>query len=414
MWPFTRAEKRSAPETLVLAQSDPQLAQIFGLNNIAFTGETITIESALRVPAFAAGVNFISGTIAGLPLQTFRKTKDGRTKINSPLARALHHAPNEGMSSFEWRKLLFDSVLTGGRAFTYIERDENNRVRNLYPLDPNYVTIKRKSGVKTYEYREKGEKTLIYRADEIIDLPFMLKPDGLTHRGPVNMGRDALSLSLSLANYGSKMFQNGGVPPFVVTGNFQTPEALKRASDDMLASVRKASKEDRLALTMPIGMDVKNLGTDPEKMQMVETQRFCVEQIARILSLPPVFLQDLTHGTFSNTEQQDLHFVKHTLKRWIEQFEQELNLKLFGRDSNLYVELNVDGLLRGDFKTRVEGYARGIQVGLYKPSEPRQWENLEFADGSDQLFMQGATVPIEQAGQDTGTPPTGVNNDEQD
>lgn len=319
------------------------------------------------------------------------------------------------MSSFEWRKLLFDSVLTGGRAFTYIERDETNRVRNLYPLDPNCVTIKRKSGVKTYEYREMGEKTVVYRADEIIDLPFMLKSDGLTHRGPVNMGRDALSLSLALANYGSKMFQNGGVPPFVLTGNFQTPEALKRASDDMLASVRKASKEERLALTLPTGMEVKNLGSDPEKMQMVETQRFCVEQIARILSLPPVFLQDLTHGTFSNTEQQDLHFVKHTLKRWIEQFEQELNLKLFGRDSNLYVELNVDGLLRGDFKTRVEGYARGIQVGLYKPSEPRQWENLEYAgEASDQLFMQGATVPIDMAGQDTGTPPTGVNNDEQD
>lgn len=407
-----RSEKRSFSDGATVAQSDPRLIEIFGLNNLSYTGEAVTIESALRVPAFAAGVNFISGTIAGLPLQTFRKTPQGRKKVKSPLARALHKAPNPGMSSFEWRKMLFDSVLTGGRGFTYIERDERGRPVDFYILDPNCVTIKRENGVKTYEYKENGRNRVIYRADEIIDIPFMLKSDGLEHRGPVTMGRDALALSLALSKYGSKMFQNGGVPPFVVTGNFQTPEAMKRASNDLVASVRKAAKEERLALTLPAGMDIKNLGSDPEKMQMIETQRFCIEQIARILSLPPVFLQDLTHGTFSNTEQQDLHFVKHTLKRWIEQFEQELNLKLFGRDSNQYVELNVDGLLRGDFKTRVEGYARGIQAGIYKPSEPREWENLEYVEASDQLFMQGATVPIDMAGQQNQAPP-GVNDDQE-
>ena len=83
-------------------------------------------------------------------------------------------------------------------------------------------------------------------------------------------------------------------------------------------------------------------------------QRFSIEQIARVYQVPPVFLQDLTHGTFSNTEQQDLHLVKHTIKRWIEQLEQELNLKLFPRGSSEFVEFSLDGLLRGDIKTVAE------------------------------------------------------------
>jgi len=110
--------------------------------------------------------------------------------------------------------------------------------------------------------------------------------------------------------------------------------------------------------------------------------------------LPPVFLQDLTHGTFSNTEQQDLHFVKHTVKRWVEQTEAEMNLKLFGRNSAQYVEFNVDGLLRGDFKTRMEAHATSIQNGIRTPNEVRDIENLPPMDEGDNLMIQGATVPI--------------------
>jgi HK97 family phage portal protein len=129
-------------------------------------------------------------------------------------------------------------------------------------------------------------------------------------------------------------------------------------------------------------------------MQLLELQRFCVEQIARIYSLPPVFLQDLSRGTFSNTEQQDLHFVKHTIKRWVEQVEAEMNLKLFGRNARQYVEFNVDGLLRGDFKTRMEAHATSIQNGIRTPNEVRDLENMEPMPAGDDLMIQGATVPI--------------------
>lgn len=143
-----------------------------------------------------------------------------------------------------------------------------------------------------------------------------------------------------------------------------------------------------------MGHEMKQIGFNPEQMQLLELQRFSIEQIARVYSLPPVFLQDLTHGTFSNTEQQDLHFVKHTVKRWVEQVEQEMNLKLLPPSSRSYVEFNVDGLLRGDFKTRMDAHATSIQNGIRTPNEVREIENLPSMDNGGDLMIQGATVPI--------------------
>jgi HK97 family phage portal protein len=189
------------------------------------------------------------------------------------------------------------------------------------------------------------------------------------------------------------------VPPFAVTGNFQSPGAMKRAADDLHEAVLKASKEERQALVLPLGLDIKEIGASPDKMQFVELKRFLVEEVARIYSMPPNFVQDLSKGTFSNTEQQDLHLVKHTLRRWVTQIEQELNLKLFGRSSTVqFVEFNLDGILRGDFKTRMEGYAQGIQNSVLKPNEARRRENLPDDPDGGRLLVQGATVPLGSQG----------------
>jgi HK97 family phage portal protein len=147
-------------------------------------------------------------------------------------------------------------------------------------------------------------------------------------------------------------------------------------------------------MALPAGHELKSIGFSPEEMQLIELQKFCIEQVARIYSLPPVFLQDLSTGTFSNVEQQDLHFVKHTLRRWIEQAEQEMNLKLFGRESDMSVRFNVDSLLRGDLKTRMEAHATAIQNGIKTPNEVRDLEELEPLGNGNDLMIQGATVPI--------------------
>jgi len=389
-------ERRQSIEDPRVPISSDNIMAFLGLDAISSSGEQVTIESALGVPAIWAAVNFLSGTLAGLPLHIYRRSGDGRERVRGQLGNLLAGAANEEMSAFEWRKYVFDCVFTGGRSVTFIERNAADTPINLWPLEMSRLTVKMKDGRKVYEYREDG-RNLTYAASEVIDIPFMLKQDRVGHRSPITSNADAIGLAQAVTKYGGRFFRNGGVPPFAIEGPFQSPGGMQRAADDLATAVQKAAKQNRLALTLPMGHTIKPLGTDPEKSQLVELQRFMIEQVARIYSLPPTFLQDLTHGTFSNTEQQDLHFVKHTLKRWVEQAEQEMNLKLFGRNANSrFVEFNLDGMLRGDFKTRMEGYAQGIQNAILKPNEVRRMENHADDPQGDQLFIQGATVPIGQ------------------
>lgn len=405
-------EARASIEDPKVPISSQKIIEFLGIDAMSAAGENVTIDSALGVPAVWAAVNFISGTLAGLPLHLYKRTSNGRERVSGGLATILHDAVNDDMSSFEWRKYLFDQVLIEGRGASFIERTAAGRVINLWPLDPGGLTVKRVKGRKVYDYRDGASRKVTYEASEVVDIPFMLKRDMLGHRSPIMSNKDVIGLAQAVTKYGSKFFQNGGVPPFAIEGPFQSPGALQRSADDLSEAVKKAAKDKRLALSLPSGHTIKQIGVDPEKSQLVELQRFIIEQIARIYSLPPTFLQDLTHGTFSNTEQQDLHFVKHTLKRWVEQFEQELNLKLFGRANNRqYVELNVDGLLRGDFKTRMEGWARAIQTGQVTPNEARQAENRSDMDGGERLYVQGATIPLTDAGKLTTPAPTPAGDD---
>lgn len=394
---FRRSEKRNL-ENPTAPVSATDFLQTMGWGDpISSAGVTVTIDNALGVPAVWSAVNFLSGTLAGLPLHVYRKTRKGRAQVNNGVAPILNDIANDGMSSFEWLKYTFEQVFTGGRAVTYIERSQNGTIKNLWPLDPAKLRVERLSdGRKIYRYNQTQ-----YRADEVIDIPFMLKSNGLDARGPLITNKDVIGMAIASSRYGSKAFQSGGIPPAVLQGPFQSGASAVRASDDVAKTMAKLAHENRAVMALPLGHELKPLGFSPEDMQLLELQRFCVEQIARIYSLPPVFLQDLTHGTFANTEQQDLHFVKHTVKRWVEQTEAEINLKIFGRNSNTYAEFNVDGLLRGDFKTRMEAHATSIQNGIRTPNEVRDIENLEPMPEGDSLMIQGATVPItmQQAGQ---------------
>ena len=232
----------------------------------------------------------------------------------------------------------------------------------------------------------------------------MVKNNQIDFRGPIMANKDVIGLAIASARYGSKAFQSGGIPPAVLQGPFDSGASAARASEDVAAATAKLAREGRPVMALPLGHELKSIGFSPEQMQLLNLQQFCIEQIARIYSLPPVFLQDLSKGTYSNVEQQDLHFVKHTLRRWIEQTEQEMNLKLFGRASDMTVRFNVDSLLRGDLKTRMEAHATAIQNGIKTPNEIRDHEGLEPLPGGDDLMIQGATVPITmQGGSDAET-----------
>lgn len=381
-------EKRS---TITQSANRNEFIQFFGLDGSSLP--TVTNDSALGVPAVWAAVSFLSRTLASLPLHVYERSSDETKKLDNPLSRLLLCAPNEETTSFKWRQYFWQQVFTGGRGLTWIERS-NNTVVGLWNIDPVGAKIIRNNGRTTYQV---GEKTP-YPAADVIDLPFMLKHDGLSHYGPLQSGAKTIQLAMSMNDYGANFFQGGGIPPLAVKGPMPSgKEALQRAQEQISESI-KASRDSGIPITnLPSGYELVPIGFDPEKGQMTEARRFQVEEIARLYNLPPVFLQDLTNGTFSNTEQQDLHLVKHVVSQWACAFEQELNLKIYGmRNKSKFIKHNLDGLMRGDLTSRMDALAKGVNNAIRTPNEVRSLENLPKVPNGDDLLIQGATVPLGQ------------------
>jgi HK97 family phage portal protein len=404
---FGRRNAENAPETRATVENPT--VPVSSENFLAFFGVQsanlphVTIDSALNVPAVMAAVAFLSRTLAALPRHAYRTKKGSGERIAGKLETVVNSAPNDTVGAFKFWQWFWQQVFTGGRGLAYIERTPQG-IDSLWPMDPTKTTIKRVGMRIVYQFENKE-----YDAADVIDVPFMLKPCGLRHYGPIYKASKAIQLAIAMNDYGSNFFAGGGVPPLALEGPLPAgAEAIKRAQADIKRAVDAAKNAGEPVFPIPAGYKLSPVGIDPAKGQMVEARRFQIEEIARAYQLPPVFLQDLSRATFSNAEQQDLHLVKHLIGQWAKALEDEINLKFFGRASGRYIEHNLDGLLRGDFKTRMEGYGIAIQNGIRKPDEIRAMENLPAEGGpADKLYIQGATVPL---GTSAVAPPANDNN----
>lgn len=391
------AERRNGPVSLEnpsfsLASNSEELLALFGV--IAGQAEMphVTTESAMKVPAVFCAVGFLSRCLASLPLHAYRKTSEGdAARIDNDLQMLLNEAANDEWTSFDWREYSWQQVFTGGRGVSWIERAGVKPVA-IWPMDPDKTIVIMRGGRRFYRFEGQDE----YPAADVIDVPFMLKRDQLSVRSPIREGRDAIGLALAMNSFAGGFFGSGGTPPLSLEGPLpQGPDAYRRAQADIKRAIDMARKTGLPFFGMPPGHSLKPVGIDPAKGQMTEARLFQVQEIARIWGLPPSFLQDLSKGTFSNVEQDDLRLIKHTIGQWAGKFEQQLNLKLFGRTRRArYVEHSLDGLARGAFKDRIEAIARGIQTAQITPNEARGLENRAPLPEGDKLYIQGATVPL--------------------
>lgn len=386
---------RSSIESPNIPISSKEILKLFHIEENA-AGVAVNVDRALGVSGIWSAVNFLSSTRASLPCHVYKRNRNGdKEKVGGGLETMLHDAPNPYQTSYDCFKYLFDRFYTDGRGLAWIERRPSGEPVYLWPLVTSEVTVKRSGGILRYQYNDDG-KERIYNAEDVVDLVFMQNSDMIGAKSPVMTCAESIAQAIATTAYGSKMFRNGGMPPFILEGPFEEESTMRRAKKDVAKAAKDAYEKGDQMIALPLQHKLKELGFDPSKLQMVELRRFLIEEIARIYQLPPFFLQDLSNANFSNSEQQDLHLVKHTLRRHIVQFEQQLNLKLFGQSKrSRFVEVNVDGLLRGDFKTRMDGYATAIQNSVMAPDEVRSKENLPKKGGvAGDLLIQGATVPL--------------------
>lgn len=392
--PQSNVEARNTAPVSV-TQSDASFGQIFNMAGGDVLGP-VTVEAALGVPAIWAAVNFLSKTLAAIPIKSYVKSDEGReAQAGDPVAALFNHAANDETTAFDMRRGFWQDVFTFGRGMAFIERNGAGVPINLWPLEVSRVKVSRRGGRTLYTYND-GGRPLTYAAGEVLDLCFMPGASRQAARSPIYNHADTINLALAITRYGARFFANGGVPAFTITGPFKTPAGANRASEDLEAAIVTMAENRRNGVALPAGHELKALGLDPEKMQMVDAQRFLIEQFARIWQMPPAFLWDLTHSTFSNVEQQDLQLVKHVIAPWVTALEAEANLKVYGRaDRSVYLEHSLDGLMRGDLVSRSDALSKKIASGQLTPNEARALDNRRDLPGGDSLLVQGAMVRAE-------------------
>lgn len=372
-------------------------------------GKTVSETSAMQMTAVYACVRILSEAIAGLPLHLYRYKEGSKEKaLGHSLYRVLHDEPNPEMTSFIFRETLMTHLLLWGNAYAQIIRNGKGEVLALYPLMPNRMKVDRdKAGNIVYEYTRSSDdpttmtgSTVLLKSSDVLHIPG-LGFDGLVGYSPIAMARNAIGLAIATEEYGAKFFANGATPGGVLEhpGILKDPARVR----DSWNSVYQGSGNSHRVAVLEEGMKYTPIGIAPNEAQFLETRKFQINEIARIFRVPPHMVGDLEKSSFSNIEQQSLEFVKYTLDPWVIRWEQAMHRALLTKEEkeSYFVKFNVDGLLRGDYASRMNGYAVGIQNGFMSPNDVRELENLDLIPdekGGNRYLCNGNMTPLETAG----------------
>ena len=374
------------------------------------SGKVVTERSAMQMTAVYACVRILSEAIAGLPLHMYRYKDDGGKEkaLDHPLYLLLHDEPNPEMSSFVFRETLMTHLLLWGNAYAQIIRNGKGEVVALYPLMPNKMTVSRdENGQLYYTYQKSQEElpkdntyTVTLHPSDVLHIPG-LGFDGLVGYSPIAMAKNAIGLAIATEEYGSKFFANGAAPSGVLEhpGTIKDPQ---RVRESWMSQFGGSANSNKIAV-LEEGLKYTPISISPEQAQFLETRKFQINEIARIFRVPPHMVGDLEKSSFSNIEQQSLEFVKYTLDPWVVRWEQSIQRTLLTPEEKktYFVKFNVEGLLRGDYQSRMSGYATARQNGWMSANDIRELENLDripAEDGGDLYLVNGNMLPLNRAG----------------
>ncbi|MDB8662088.1 phage portal protein [Streptococcus anginosus] len=374
------------------------------------SGKTVNERTALQTTAVYACVRILSETIASLPLHVYRYTEGGKTKdTEHALYTLLHDEPNPDMTSFVFRETLMSHLLIWGNAYSQILRDRSGQVIGLYPLLPDQMSVHRSEKGKLFyvynrfeednpNFQEKG--SIVLSQEEVLHIPG-LGFDGLIGYSPIALAKNAVGMTLACEEYGASFFGNGANPGGVLEhpGILKDPAKVRDSWNAVYQGTRNAHK----VAVLEERMSYKQIGIPPEEAQFLETRKFQINEIARLFRIPPHMVGDLEKSSFSNIEQQSLEFVKYTLDPWVVRFEQALkkSLLLPEEKKTHFIKFNVDGLLRGDYQSRMNGYAIGRQNGWLSTNDIRKLEELNPIppeEGGDLYLINGNMTKLKDAG----------------
>ena len=389
-------------------------------------GKAVTERTAMQMTAVYSCVRILAEAVAGLPLNLFHYLPDGgkEKSYDHPLYRLLHDEPNPEMSSFVFRETLMTHLLLWGNAYAQIIRNGKGEVVALYPLMPNRMTVDRdQSGQLYYSYNRSSDEaptmkgsTVILKPNDVLHIPG-LGFDGLVGYSPIAMAKNAIGMAIACEEYGAKFFANGAAPGGVLEhpGTIKDPQRVREAWQSQFGGSGNSNK----IAVLEEGMKYTPIGISPEQAQFLETRKFQINEIARIFRVPPHMVGDLEKSSFSNIEQQSLEFVKYTLDPWVIRWEQSIMRTLLSPEekTRYFVKFNLEGLLRGDYASRMSGYATARQNGWMSANDIRELENLDripAEEGGDLYLINGNMLPLANAGAFADTTQTDDGKEETD
>ena len=375
------------------------------------SGKPVNERTAMQTTAVYACVRILAEAVASLPLHVYEYQDDGGKKLvhDHPLYYLLHDEPNPEMTSFVFRETLMSHLLIWGNAYAQIIRNGAGRVLGLYPLLPDKMEVQRDDkGNIYYVYSRNSDENPTFKeygniklkAEDVLHIPG-LGFDGLIGYSPIAMAKNAVGMTLACEEYGASFFANGANPGGVLEhpGVLKDPSKVRESWNSVYRGVSNAHK----IAVLEEGMKYQQIGIPPEEAQFLETRKFQINEIARLYRIPPHMVGDLDKSSFSNIEQQSLEFVKYTLDPWVIRWEQSLqrSLLLPGEKGKYFIKLNVDGLLRGDYQSRMNGYAVGRQNGWFSANDIREMEDMNpipDEEGGNLYLINGAMTKLADAG----------------
>ena len=403
---FNRKATESGPKDYRISQP---FVWLFGKSS---AGKTVNERTAMQLSAVYACVRVISESMASLPLNLFRWTKNGSEKdIDHPLWRVLHDEPNDEMTSFNFIETMTVHMLIWGNGYSQVIRNQRGQCIGLYPLLPDRMVVNRDDKTKQifYTYRVskdnptlnlKANEEVTLEAEDVLHIPG-LGFDGLIGYSPIAMLKNSIGTAIATEEYGGKFFENGATPTGVLEhpGILKDPEKLRKSWNATYGGSGNAGK----TAILEEGLTYKTIGISPKDAQMLEMRKFNVNEIARIFRVPPHMIGDLEHATFSNIEHQSLEFVKYTLGPWMARIEKAMDRRLLNdiEKRDHYIQFNAEGLLRGDLKSRNDAYAVARQNGWMSANDIRRKEGMDLIPselGGDRYLCNGNMVDIASAG----------------
>ena len=374
------------------------------------SGKQVTERSAMQMTAVYSCVRILSEAIASLPIHVLQygDNTSKQKAYDHPLYFLLHNEPNPEMTSYIFRETLMTHLLLWGNAYAQIIRNGKGEVLALYPLMPNRMTVDRDdNGHLYYSYMTQSDDaptlksgTVTLSPHDVLHIPG-LGFDGLVGYSPIAMAKNSIGMAIACEEYGAKFFANGAQPSGVLEhpGTLKDPSRVRDSWNQTFGGSKNANK----VAVLEEGMKYSPISISPEQAQFLETRKFQINEIARIFRVPPHMVGDLEKSSFSNIEQQSLEFVKYTLDPWVARWEQSMERALLTPEekSKYTIKFNVDGLLRGDYASRMTGYATARQNGWMSANDIRELENLDripAEQGGDLYLINGAMTKLEDAG----------------